>query len=75
MAEWQTRTFKGRVGDRTGSSPVFRTKDLYFSNIKKRGRDTSFFYLAIFFSENTEKYIKDRAKFVTNEFLKEIWKN
>lgn len=26
VAEWQTRTFKGRVGDRVGSSPTSRTK-------------------------------------------------
>ncbi len=23
---WQTRTFEGRVGNRAGSSPAFRTK-------------------------------------------------
>lgn len=26
VAEWQTRTFKGRVGDRVGSSPTTSTK-------------------------------------------------
>jgi hypothetical protein len=25
VTEWQTRTFEGRVGDRTGSNSVFRT--------------------------------------------------
>lgn len=29
VAEWQTRTLEGRVGNRAGSSPVGRTKDFY----------------------------------------------
>ena len=37
VAEWQTRTFKGRVGDHTGSSPVCRTKNLIFIECLKRG--------------------------------------
>ncbi len=31
VAEWQTRTFKGRVGDRVGSSPTSRTKKTFGS--------------------------------------------
>ena len=38
VAEWQTRTFKGRVGDCTGSSPVCRTKNF------RRGKMPFFFY-------------------------------
>jgi hypothetical protein len=29
VAEWQTRTFEGRVGNRAGSSPVGRTISAY----------------------------------------------
>lgn len=31
VAEWQTRTFKGRVGDRVGSSPTTSTKKTFGS--------------------------------------------
>ena len=30
VAEWQTRLFKGQVGNRGGSTPLIRTKKLRF---------------------------------------------
>ena len=41
---WQTRTFEGRVGDHTGSSPVRRTRKDCFRN-----ETVLFFYLLQFF--------------------------
>lgn len=44
MAEWQTRTFKGRVGDHTGSSPVCRTKRVIFLEHLKREVEMPLFF-------------------------------
>ena len=50
VAEWQTRTFKGRVGDRVGSSPTTSTKQNKSEQTARIFLFVLFFFIFSFFT-------------------------
>ena len=70
VAEWQTRLFKGQVGNRVGSTPTTRTNIVFFIKGIIMKRNLSFTF-KIFYKDGTSALLNERAskpEFLYNDF-------